>query len=61
MSAAVTSPSPCLSITSVRGVASSMRMQQRLDVQDDVGDVLDHTRDGGELVERTLDPDRRDR
>jgi hypothetical protein len=37
------------------------RKAERLDVQDDVRDVFDDSGDRGELVERTVDPDRRDR
>ncbi len=60
MSAALTTPALCRSMRIVLGLIAGVLDDQALDVQDDVGDVLDHAGDGGDLVLHALDLDARD-
>ena len=57
MSAAVTSPSLLTESNRVCGSRVWALKQNLLEVQDDVGDILDDALDGGELVHRALDLD----
>ena len=61
MSPAVTLPSPSLSRRSTRGFESTDLSSDLLEVQHDVGHVLDDVGDGRELVQRALDLHRGDR
>ena len=60
MSAAVTSPAPCLAQVRGDGLVVLARDDEVLDVQDDLGDILLHTGDGAELVQDAVDADARD-
>ena len=57
MSAAVTSPATGLAQVRRDGLVALARDDELLDVQDDLGDILLHTRDGAELVQDAVEAD----
>ncbi len=60
MSAAVTAPSLLTESSSSLRVAEWDLKEHLLEIQHDLGDVLDHALDGGELVHRAIHLDRSD-
>ncbi len=57
MSPAVTAPGPVLRSVMRLGPSPCILIGDRLDVEDDVGDVLAHARDRRELVQHAVDLD----